>query len=56
MIQLALKTSLGKALIEDNGCSGEYAPAFSNKLRPCSVLPKSITQHKAFLTQPLGEG
>ena len=29
---------LGKALIEDNGCSGEYAPAFSKKLHPCSVL------------------
>jgi hypothetical protein len=25
-------------LIEDNGYSGEYAPAFSNKLHPCSVL------------------
>ncbi|WP_198560041.1 hypothetical protein [Colwellia sp. Bg11-28] len=25
-------------MIEDNGYSGEYAPAFSNKLHPCSVL------------------
>jgi len=38
MIQLELETSLGKALIEENGCSGEYAPAFSNKLHPCRVL------------------
>jgi len=29
---------LGKALIKESGCSGEYAPAFSDKLRPCSVL------------------
>jgi len=27
-------------LIEENGYSGEYAPAFSNKLHPCSVLIK----------------
>jgi hypothetical protein len=27
-------------LIEENGYSGEYAPAFSNKLHPCSVLVK----------------
>jgi hypothetical protein len=38
MIQLELETSLGKALIEENGYSGEDAPAFSNKLHPCSVL------------------
>jgi len=38
MIQLELETLLGKALIEENGRSGEYAPAFSNKLHPCSVL------------------
>jgi len=38
-----LKT-LGKAFIAKNGYSGEYAPAFSNKL------------HKGFLNQPLGEG
>jgi hypothetical protein len=29
-----------KARYEDNGYSGEYAPAFSNKLHPCSVLIK----------------
>jgi hypothetical protein len=38
MIQLELETLLGKALIEENGYSGEYALAFSNKLHPCSVL------------------
>jgi len=27
-------------LIEENSYSGEYAPAFSNKLHPCSVLVK----------------
>jgi len=27
-------------LIEENGNSGEYAPAFSNKLHPWSVLVK----------------
>jgi len=27
-------------LIEENGYSGEYAPAFSNKLHPCSALVK----------------
>ena len=37
-IQLELEMFLDKALIEENGCSGEYAPAFSNKLHPCSVL------------------
>jgi hypothetical protein len=40
MIQLELETPLSKALIEENGYSGEYAPAFSNKLHPCSVLLK----------------
>ncbi|WP_019028920.1 hypothetical protein [Colwellia piezophila] len=25
-------------MIEENGYSGEYAPAFSNKLHPCSDL------------------
>jgi len=37
-IQLELETSLGKALIEENSYSGEYAPAFSNKLHPCNVI------------------
>jgi len=35
-----IKRLRGKALIEDNGYSGECAPAFSNKLHPCSVLVK----------------
>ena len=35
-----VKRFKGKALIEENGYSGEYAPAFSNKLHPCSVLTK----------------
>ena len=34
------KNDLDKALIEENGYSGEYAPAFTNKLHPCSVLVK----------------
>jgi hypothetical protein len=39
--QLArVKRFRGKALIEENGYSGKYAPAFSNKLHPCSVLVK----------------
>jgi len=40
MIQLELETPLGKALIEENGYS----------------LFKIITQLKAFLNQPFGEG
>jgi hypothetical protein len=35
-----IKRLRGKALIEVNGCSGEYALAFSNNLHPCSVLIK----------------
>jgi hypothetical protein len=40
MIQLELETPLGKALIEED----------------CTPLSKSITQYKAFLNQPFGEG
>jgi hypothetical protein len=29
-----------EAHFSSNGYSGEYAPAFSNKLHPCSVLTK----------------
>ena len=36
-----IKRLRGKELIEENGYSGEYAPAFSNKLHPCSVLVKT---------------
>jgi len=32
-----------KALVFINGCSGEYAPAFSNKPHPCGVLKKGAT-------------
>jgi hypothetical protein len=35
-----IKRLKGKALINENGYSGEYAPAFSNKPHPCSVLVK----------------
>jgi hypothetical protein len=35
-----IKRYRSKALIEENGYSGECAPAFSNKLHPCSVLVK----------------
>ena len=35
-----IKRLIGKTLIEDNGYSGEYAPAFSTRLHPCSVLVK----------------
>jgi|TARA_R100001377_G_scaffold28272_1_gene15275 hypothetical protein len=31
-------------LIEENGYSGEYAPAFCNKLHHSASLSKSITQ------------
>jgi len=39
---------VGEALITKNGYSGEYAPAFSKKLHPCSVQSKSITPLKRF--------
>jgi hypothetical protein len=35
-----IKMLRGKALIEENGYSGECAPAFTKKLHPCSVLVK----------------
>ena len=35
-----IKGRRGKALIEENGCSGEYAPALSNRLHPCRALIK----------------
>jgi len=38
LVSARVKRLKGKALIEENGCSGEYAPAFSNKLHPCSIL------------------
>ena len=56
MIQLEFETLLGKALIEDNGRSGEYAPAFSNKLHPCSVLKKKGNVEYDLLSLPQGAG
>jgi len=40
LVSARIKRLRGKALIEGNGCSGEYAPAFSNRLHPCSFLAK----------------
>jgi hypothetical protein len=51
-IQLELETPLGKALIEDNSYSGEYAPAFSINTILVALLSKSITTYKAFINQP----
>jgi len=36
------------------GYSGEYAPAFSNKLRPCSVLKKKGNAECDLLCLPQG--
>jgi len=55
MIQLELATPLGKAFIEENGCSGEYAPAFSSKLHPCSVLVEINNAVQSF-TKPIPWG
>ena len=41
-----------KTLIFINGCSGEYAPAFSNKLLPCSVLKKRSNDEHYLLRRP----
>jgi hypothetical protein len=35
-----IKRFRGNALIVENGYSGEYTPAFSIELHPCSVLIK----------------
>ncbi|WP_368482978.1 hypothetical protein, partial [Thalassotalea sp. PP2-459] len=44
-----IKRFRGTALIAENGYSGERAPAFSNKLHPCSVLFKiNNTGYEAF--------
>jgi len=56
MIQLELETPLCKTLIEENGCSGEYAPAFTNNTIHVASLLKSITLYKALLNQPFEEG
>ncbi|PHR84119.1 MAG: hypothetical protein COA59_08500 [Colwellia sp.] len=41
-----------KALVFINGCSGEYAPAFSSKLHPCSVLKKRSNNERDLLIRP----
>jgi hypothetical protein len=38
-----------KALIFIKGYSGEYAPAFTNKLHPCSVLKKGGNEEYGLL-------
>ena len=35
-----------------NGYSGEYAPAFSNKLHPCSVLNNRCNDEHGFICSP----
>jgi len=49
MIQQELETPLSKALIEENGCSGKYVPAFSNSTIHVASLSISIAQYKAYL-------
>ena len=55
-IQLELETPLGKALIDDNSYSGEYAYMDSSysllSYIRVALLSKSITMYKAFLNQP----
>jgi hypothetical protein len=36
-----------------NGSSGEYTPAFSNKLHSCSVLKKKCNAEYGLLKRPL---
>ncbi len=36
--------------------SGEYAPAFSNKLHPCSVLKKGGNEEHGLLRRPRKAG
>ena len=38
------------------GYSGEYAPAFSNKLHPCSVLKKGGNEEHGLLGRPRRAG
>ena len=56
LLSARIKRLRGKALIEGNGCSGEYAPAFSNKLHPCSVLKKKCNADYDLLSLPQGAG
>ena len=38
------------------GYSGEYAPAFSNKLHPCSALKKGDNEEHGLLSRPRRAG
>ena len=51
-VSVGEKNDLGKALIVVDGCSGEYAPAFSNKLHPCSVFKKKCNAEYDLLSLP----
>ena len=53
-IQLELETPLGKALIEENGYSGQLLLLCLITYIHVGSLTKSITQHKTFLNQPEG--
>ncbi|AAZ27204.1 hypothetical protein CPS_3158 [Colwellia psychrerythraea 34H] len=41
-----------KAPLFIKGYSGEYAPAFSNKLHPCSVLKKGSNEEHGLIKRP----
>ena len=45
-----------KAYFFIKGYSGEYAPAFSNKLHPCSALKKKCNAEYDLLSLPQGAG
>jgi len=45
-----------KAHLVVNGYSGEYAPAFSNKLHPCSVLKNRCNEEHDLLRHPRRAG
>jgi hypothetical protein len=48
-VSVGEKNDLGKALIVENGCSGEYASAFSNNTIHVASFSKSITTYQSFL-------
>ena len=45
-----------KAHLFINGCSGEYAPAFSNKIHPCSALKNRCKEEHDWLSHPRRAG
>ena len=45
-----------KAPLFIKGCSGEYAPAFSYKLHPCSALKKGGNEEHDLLRHPQRTG